>query len=274
MDNQQLFMKDLNKFIGFKKGVIEIIDFDSTEYNKTNNKNIFANCVCLKCGAKFKINLDKLLKPAQYYEHNCPNCKQEYRKSQIIQRLTNVSNGVLTFVDFDHFDKSRAYVKCKCSRCGQTTIVRDDRLKSKNIPLSCEHCYNSLNSQNVKMRYQKQYNLTGEEYEQEKRIKNKIQSLRKGAEIRKIQFNLSDSEAKNLLLENCYYCNSSEFIGIDRIDSSKDYSINNCVPCCKYCNLMKNNLQYDLFLNQIHKIFNHRISNSTTIENTEDSGSE
>lgn len=54
--------------------------------------------------------------------------------------------------------------------------------------------------------------------------------------------------------------------GIDRIDSSKGYNKENCVPCCFLCNKMKSNLYYKDFLHHIGKIYKY--SSSTTIEKT------
>jgi hypothetical protein len=44
------------------------------------------------------------------------------------------------------------------------------------------------------------------------------------------------------------------YTGIDRIDSSKGYTIDNCVPCCKICNIMKWDLTVEQFTNHIMKI--------------------
>lgn len=45
--------------------------------------------------------------------------------------------------------------------------------------------------------------------------------------------------------------------GIDRKDSSIGYTMDNCVPCCPLCNLMKRDLTYDCFLAQIERIYHH-----------------
>ena len=38
----------------------------------------------------------------------------------------------------------------------------------------------------------------------------------------------------------CIYCGIEiETIGIDRINSSVGYKLDNCVPCCTRCNLVK-----------------------------------
>ena len=53
--------------------------------------------------------------------------------------------------------------------------------------------------------------------------------------------------------------------GIDRIDSTKGYSKDNCVSCCKMCNIMKNKFSKEDFLNKVESIYNYYIKSSTTI---------
>jgi len=89
---------------------------------------------------------------------------------------------------------------------------------------------------------------------------------------------------KSLSISNCFYCNSeplntqldvryetrggkkekliiTDFVlkynGIDRIDSSKGYELNNVVPCCKNCNSAKMELSINDFKNQIKKIYEY-----------------
>lgn len=45
--------------------------------------------------------------------------------------------------------------------------------------------------------------------------------------------------------------------GVDRVDSSKGYEIENCVPCCSMCNRMKNGFEYKDFLSKIEKIYSN-----------------
>lgn len=42
--------------------------------------------------------------------------------------------------------------------------------------------------------------------------------------------------------------------GIDRIDSSKGYTIDNCALCCRQCNYLKNNMSQDDFADWILSI--------------------
>lgn len=83
-------------------------------------------------------------------------------------------------------------------------------------------------------------------------------------EIDKISF-------KKLIKSNCYYCNRKPsnwlfynkfkymHTGLDRVDSSKGYALNNVVPCCKLCNQAKNDLTVKEFKNFIRKLYGYFI---------------
>jgi len=85
---------------------------------------------------------------------------------------------------------------------------------------------------------------------------NKYQSKSK---IRKIDFRLTVEQFKNLTLQNCFYCAIEPkqiskqnycngiyiYNGIDRIDNSKGYVFENCIPCCKNCNTAKGSMNID-----------------------------
>lgn len=91
------------------------------------------------------------------------------------------------------------------------------------------------------------------------------------AKKKNMDFLLSKEEFREIVLRKCFYCGSEGeshhtkrsvnglFFsnGIDRIDSSKGYILENCVSCCKRCNMMKNDLKTDDFINHIIKILKH-----------------
>jgi hypothetical protein len=90
-----------------------------------------------------------------------------------------------------------------------------------------------------------------------------------------INCELSFEDYCKLIKMNCDYCGSSpkkknyaaknkyvkgleiEANGIDRVDSSKTYSLGNCVPCCKSCNRAKSDLSREDFLEHIKRIYIH-----------------
>lgn len=71
-------------------------------------------------------------------------------------------------------------------------------------------------------------------------------------------FNLTREQVIKLLAGNCFFCGKeplqikkskrSQLIynGIDRVDNSKGYSIENCVSCCGPCNSNKSGVTIDM----------------------------
>lgn len=104
------------------------------------------------------------------------------------------------------------------------------------------------------------------------------------AQSRKHPFDLTFEEFNELISKPCAYCGEEPSTkngghlesrkridqpdlyttGIDRIDSSKGYTKDNCVPCCKMCNLMKNTYSVEQFLSHVRKIYNFSFDESST----------
>jgi hypothetical protein len=80
----------------------------------------------------------------------------------------------------------------------------------------------------------------------------------KEAKRRSIEFHLSKEIFCDIVKKTCHYCgemnNEKKFNGIDRIDSNKDYILENCVSCCSLCNYLKNKFSIDIFIKRIHHI--------------------
>jgi len=77
-------------------------------------------------------------------------------------------------------------------------------------------------------------------------------------------------------MQNCYWCGvppSSthkdhlrtgkimsglviKYNGVDRVDNSKGYTVENSVPCCKYCNRAKNDMTVTQFMEWNKRIYN------------------
>jgi len=105
----------------------------------------------------------------------------------------------------------------------------------------------------------------------EKRSLIKVMSYYKThARKNKREFYLNEIEFKELIEKNCFYCNSKPenkviiknkkdylYNGIDRVDNKKGYIKENCVSCCKNCNLMKREMSYDNWINHMKNILNY-----------------
>lgn len=89
---------------------------------------------------------------------------------------------------------------------------------------------------------------------------------------KKVGINISfDDFVEFTKITKCHYCGDyiiwkqfreqgkSMSYNLDRINNSIDYTKENCVVCCWKCNKIKSNLQYNDFVNQIHKIHNNLV---------------
>lgn len=105
------------------------------------------------------------------------------------------------------------------------------------------------------------------------------QGYRRGAKMRDLKFELSKVEFFDLTQKNCFYCGQVPsrkratrikgkiqgfiFNGIDRFDSSKGYILENCVPACAECNIIKRDFTYKQFISRISKILHHHEERNT-----------
>src|SRR3990172_10920586 len=83
------------------------------------------------------------------------------------------------------------------------------------------------------------------------------------ARKRNLIFNLTFNDFLELIFHPCYYCGKEKtnkqkmrdgnylfYNGIDRVDNTIGYLLNNCVACCRNCNVRKRSVD----LNMIYKI--------------------
>ena len=109
-----------------------------------------------------------------------------------------------------------------------------------------------------------------------------IQSYKQNAKKFNREIKLSREQFKEITSSNCYYCGikpkqiiklssktrSDECVewskyvynGIDRIDNDKDYTVENCVSCCKICNVSKNNMTLKEFDEWIKRLYSNRFN--------------
>jgi len=92
----------------------------------------------------------------------------------------------------------------------------------------------------------KKYPYRGK-YERGSFVVRRVNHIINGARKRNLDVTISKEEIAKMIVSSCSYCGKPsnleghrEASGIDRVDNSKGYVINNCVPCCFYCNCCKN----------------------------------
>lgn len=97
-----------------------------------------------------------------------------------------------------------------------------------------------------------------------------FRNYKSSAKRRSLDFKLSEYQFKALTKSLCYYCGclpsatiksgfkSDDYVynGIDRLDNTQGYTLENSVPCCAMCNSMKSNHSYQDFISKCIEIAN------------------
>ena len=107
------------------------------------------------------------------------------------------------------------------------------------------------NNENKRNSYESQYAVYG-----------------RSAELKQLEFNITFDEYEKIVKNPCHYCGiiqdrgTEQFNGIDRVNNTIGYILDNCVSCCKMCNYMKKSLSRDVFVNRVEHIltFNKHIN--------------
>ena len=100
---------------------------------------------------------------------------------------------------------------------------------------------------------------------------SKLSIYKNGAKKRNLSFELTKEQFKEICQKPCVYCGSTNatehqanhcngpFIsnGIDRVNSSLGYTIDNSVSCCSTCNRMKMDHSLDFFIEHMQKVLRH-----------------
>lgn len=182
------------------------------------------------------------------------------------KQLVIEENPFFEIIGFDYKEyekrgRKRWFYILRCKKCGALFTKRKESIVHKPETIRCPECHKNRHGI-----------LSVREYDMLIHYKN-------NARQRGFSWNLTDEQFKYLITQNCHYCGCKPSVrktttykdninyvnGIDRIDSTKSYTIDNVVTCCIKCNKMKMELSEDEFKEQIVKIYNHFIKSSTTI---------
>ncbi len=170
---------------------------------------------------------------------------------QIFDRLTVISGAGIN-------KHGNTIWNCQCE-CGNFKIISSDNLRSRHTKscgcLQKETSMKKGNSWKTKKKGEAGLNKLFYKY------KTKLPTIN-------LEFSLTKEKFKELTSQNCYYCdleprqisNSGslkskyKYNGIDRKNNSGEYTIENCVPCCKQCNLAKRQMTVSEFQGWVKRI--------------------
>lgn len=183
--------------------------------------------------------------------------------------LSGAKFNNLLAIQYEYSKNKHSFWSFLCD-CGNTVTKEARYVKNGRIK-SCG-CLRYKTSSIIGKKYGK---LTKEEGYSTKRYLYNL--YRKGARRRNYTYELSFQETIDLTSQNCYYCGiapykiidrddyfgSYTYNGIDRIDNSKGYSVENCVPCCFVCNRAKGIMTQEQFKEWVDSLYNHYIKEYT-----------
>lgn len=143
-----------------------------------------------------------------------------HKRQELHTALNDVKNTIYQICvgcgkDFEKYMTRYNRPSKLCKGCNENQKIQDDKRKDR-------------------IRNYKQENY--------KNIPSFFKEYVTGASERGYSMELQYKDFNQMVLSQCYYCKfqkDGEVIGIDRIDNSKGYSKENCVPCCAICNRMK-----------------------------------
>lgn len=179
--------------------------------------------------------------------------------------------GKLFLIEYRYQSQIASYL-CKCD-CGNVKWIRCTSLNSGRVK-SCGCYANSLISTRTKL---PQYGRYGSS------VLKAWNGYTRGAYSRGIEWKLTVDEFIAIGNQSCHYCGAPPSVrtqakyktnkngtiginapqpyihsGIDRTNNDRGYTIDNVVPCCTPCNLMKGSMSVTDFIARAIKISDHQ----------------
>ena len=156
---------------------------------------------------------------------------------------------------------NRAFWKCKCD-CGKEATASTTQLLTNKMK-SCGCYRNELSLNRILLQGENNKLLFGESG-----FNRLVRTYKRQAKERNLVFDIPIDKFKEITSSNCYYCGAPpvresgddrdfgvyKYNGLDRIDNSLAYTLDNVVACCYDCNYSKRKRSQKDFFEWIKKI--------------------
>ncbi len=181
----------------------------------------------------------------------CSNCS---RAPQALDQFTNTETGKVFSTCAKCREKSRRNDKTDKRREAHNKLQNEKKYykewREKKLQENPDEYRNHINEVH---REWKRNNHEHIRTWYKKSINSRLHSIKRSAQVRNIEWELDDDLAKTMMTSACVYCGHLDLDvrvnGIDRMNSSRGYVSDNCVPCCKDCNFMKGTYDPVTFIN-------------------------
>lgn len=139
---------------------------------------------------------------------------------------------------------------CKACKADYDTTRREDRL-----------AYNktSKGREASKRYFQSEKGRNNINFYNKETLPGKYNAYKRSAKQRNIQFSLTKEDFQKYWQLPCTYCGDTiNTLGLDRVENSRGYTVDNVVPCCTTCNRMKLTFSKEEWFSQMNKILNFK----------------
>lgn len=245
--------KKIKSLVGLKYGLWTV---DSYAYTKSYTVywKLICQCGSIAYSCSYKLNSERFKLCCgclSYYKEANELVGQKFNRLTVIKQLSKVEVRKLGK------KKGQRYFLCKCD-CGKETVLAYTRLAGKNNRRKTKSCgcgravRSGLETDRVFATYKQMYS-----------------QFKKRARIYDLELKscITREQFVHLISRPCFYCGTIgsnlakdrnhravlypnlrenndppielAYNGIDRLDSSLGYNLDNCVSCCKNCNFAK-----------------------------------
>ncbi|MBX9636964.1 MAG: hypothetical protein K2Q45_05375 [Nitrosomonas sp.] len=246
--------------------------------DKNSNK-----CLCKKCGtcSGTKLQTDFINKKGKLLK-TCSTCLLYFKNRQIVQKklfqsiIPQEGCQICTYCKLElkseNFKRENGQPTKLCISCRKTARrheklrldkERNDNLEAfkekrkKSSKRDRELIKNSDERRAKRNKLAKNYRV---KFPEKTKVLNEkrqyydtvlLSRYKTKSRKRELDWKISDQLAISLFNGTCAYCGQPDArgkCGIDRQDNSKGYVDDNCVSCCKICNIMKKQWSYESFV--------------------------
>lgn len=133
-----------------------------------------------------------------------------------------------------------------CSKCCEEKDNSEFYFKRFKLEACCKVCHNARSKTEKVLKKARDYQQTP---------KAKYYKYAYYAEKRGFSWKLTFEDFMDFWNKDCYYCGDLiQTVGIDRINNDIGYTKLNCISCCAFCNIAKNNNTQKDFIQKCFQI--------------------
>lgn len=184
----------------------------------------------------------------------------------LMKDITGMKFGKLIVLERSGYLGRQMAYRCRCD-CGNEKVIRGVSLRY-GVTKSCGCLMKeAVHKSNSKPFGESAFNTMYQHY--------KVSAARANRAM-----DLTKEEFREIIFKPCFYCGAEptkyfkvskangniKANGIDRVDNSIGYTLNNVVPCCIICNRAKHSLSVDEWNAWLYRVSHYQISRELSIE--------